>query len=48
MALPLDITGLKHTITYYFRNNIYTNQSGMYYKNDMDFFCIKVRGIDLI
>ena len=47
MALPLDITGLKHAITYYFQNNIYTNPSGMYFKNDMD-FCIKVMGIDHI
>ena len=40
MGLNQHVTGLKHPISYYFKNNIYTNPSGMFFKDDMD-FCLK-------
>ncbi len=42
-----EITGLSHEIMYYFDNNIYTDPSGMFYENDMD-FCLKVMNPDHI
>lgn len=36
-ALTPNLTGLKHDIKYYFDNNIYTNPSGMFFKDDFDF-----------
>lgn len=36
-AFNLNITGLKHDIKYYFNKNIYTNPSGMFFKDDFDF-----------
>lgn len=41
MGLNQHFTGLHHKISYYFKNNIYTNPSGMFFKDDMD-FCLKV------
>lgn len=32
-----EITGLKHNIKFYFKNNIYTNPSGIWSKDDFDF-----------
>ena len=43
MGLNQHITGLQHKISYYFKNNVYTNPSGMFFKDDMD-FCLKVMG----
>ena len=39
-ALRPDVTGLAHDMKYYFWNNVYTNPSGMFFKNDFD-FCLK-------
>ena len=39
-ALRPDVTGLAHDMKYYFWNNVYTNPSGMLFKNDFD-FCLK-------
>ena len=36
-AFTPNLTGLKHDIKYYFDNNIYTNPSGMFFKDDFDF-----------
>ncbi len=47
MGLNQFVTGLKHPISYYFKNNIYTNPSGMFFKDDMD-FCLKTFGADHI
>ncbi len=47
MGLNQYITKLKHPISYYFKNNIYTNPSGMFFKDDMD-FCLKTMGADHI
>ena len=47
MGLNQYVTGLKHPISYYFKNNIYTNPSGMFFKDDMD-FCLKTMGADHI
>ena len=41
VGLNPQVTGLKHDISFYLKNNIYTNPSGMFFKNDMD-FCLKV------
>lgn len=46
-ALRPEITGLKHDMKYYFWNNVYTNPSGMYFKNDFD-FCLKTLNPDHI
>lgn len=35
-----QVTGLQHEIKYYFWNNVYTDPSGMFYKDDME-FCLK-------
>lgn len=43
MWLNPQQTWLQHPISYYFKNNVYTNPSGMYFKDDMD-FCLKVMG----
>jgi len=45
MLLTPDVTGLQHEIRYYFNHNIYTNPSGMYFKDNFD-FCLKVMGAD--
>ena len=47
MGLNQFVTGLKHPISYYFKNNIYTNPSGMFFKDDMD-FCLKTFSADHI
>ena len=47
MGLNLKTTGLKHEMSYYLKNNFYTNPSGMFFKDDMD-FCIKTMGVDHI
>ena len=35
--LSMEVTELKHNIRYYFENNVYTNPSGMWSKDDFDF-----------
>lgn len=47
LGLPQKMTGLKHPIDWYWRNNIWTDPSGMYFRNDMD-FCLKTMGPDHI
>lgn len=46
-SLIPKVTGLKHDIKYYFYNNIYTNPSGMFYKDDFE-FCLKTMNIEHI
>lgn len=36
-SLSPQITGLKHNLKYYFYNNVYTNPSGIWSKDDFDF-----------
>ena len=47
MGLNMMTTELKHEVSYYLKNNFYTNPSGMFFKDDMD-FCIKTMGVDHI
>ena len=47
MGLNTNVTKLNHDMSYYLKNNFYTNPSGMYFKDDMD-FCIKTMGVDHI
>ena len=47
MGLNQHITGLAHPISYYFKQNVYTNPSGMFFRDDMD-FCLKLLGPDHI
>ena len=42
-GLTQDLTGLDKPISEYFRTNIWTNPSGMYFADDMD-FCLKTMG----
>ena len=46
-SMPPQMTGLLHDIKYYFRNNVYTDPSGMFFKDDMD-FCMKAFAPDHI
>ena len=46
-SLPPEMTGLNHGIKYYFRNHVYTNPSGIFSRDDME-FCIKTFAPDHI
>lgn len=46
-SMPPQMTGLQHEIRYYFQKNVYTNPSGMYFKDDME-FCMKTFAPDHI
>lgn len=46
-SMPPQMTGLKHDIKYYFWNNVYTDPSGMFFKDDME-FCLKTFAPDHI
>lgn len=47
LGLPQQMTGLEHPVDWYWKHNVWTDPSGMYFKDDMD-FCLKVMGPDRI
>lgn len=42
-ALPPEVTGLGHEISYYFKNNMYLTPSGMFFEDDLT-FCLEKMG----
>lgn len=47
MGLPTKLTGLKHKVSWYFQHQIYTDPSGMFFRNDME-FTVKTMGANQI
>lgn len=46
-TLTTEVTGLKHSISYYFKNNMFITPSGMYFEDDLE-FCMKKVGAERI
>ena len=47
LGLPTKLTGLKHKVSWYFQHQIYTDPSGMFFRNDME-FTVKTMGANQV